>query len=167
MSVRLLHKQEKIQTEIKIIAESIGFCFCFDCWLRFYNGTWNGNLNFASCNRLNANSNLAPFSIIILSLSDVCESTQGVCELAIGETTGDQCIYNHFSSLSLSVVLFFQLESLSIGDDHKLTEHEERDWNVSSSDIHTTEPTKEACRYWKNVIFLIALFFFLLWLATR
>lgn len=37
-----------------------------------------------------------------------------------------------------------KLESLSIGDDHKLTEHEERDWNVSSSDIHSTEPTKEA-----------------------
>ena len=50
-------------------------------------------------------------------------------------------------SLSLSVILFFQLESLSIGDNHKLTEHEERDWNVSSSDIHSTEPTKEACHY--------------------
>ena len=30
---------------------------------------------------------LAPFSIIILTLSDVCESTQGICELPVGETT--------------------------------------------------------------------------------
>ena len=66
-------------------------------------------------------------------------------------------------ALSLSGILFFQLESLSIGEDHKLTEHEERDWNASSSDIHS-EPTKEACHYWKNVIFPIAIF--LLWLAN-
>jgi len=46
-------------------------------------------------------------------------------------------------ALSPSGVLFVQLESLSIGDDHKLTEHEERDWNVSSSVIHS-QPTKEA-----------------------
>ena len=87
MSVRRLHKQEK--TEIKIIAESIGYFSASASIVDFgfYDGTWNANSNFASCNRSNANSNLAPFSIIILSLSDVCESTQDVCELAVGETT--------------------------------------------------------------------------------
>ena len=42
------------------------------------------------------------FSIIILSLSDVCESTQGVCELAVGETTrlrNDRLPFHHMNRL--------------------------------------------------------------------
>ena len=47
--------------------------------------------------------------------------------------------------LVIVVIIIFvlmQVESFSIGPDHKLTEHEERDWRASSSAIHN-ESTRE------------------------